>query len=50
MKPMAPSQSVVTIIRSIYMLRSLPKSRHGMTVATMMMTPPIVGTPFFSTP
>ena len=32
------------------MLRRRPRSRQGTRVATMMMMPPIVGTPFFSTP
>ena len=32
------------------MLRIRPKSRTGTRMATMMMMPPIVGTPFFSTP
>ena len=32
------------------MLRILPKSSTGTRMATMMMMPPMVGTPFFSTP
>ena len=31
------------------MLCSLPKSRHGISIATMIIIPPIVGTPFLFT-
>ena len=34
----------------MYMLRNLPNNRQGTTVAMMIIKPPIVGTPLFSTP
>ena len=36
-------------IKIIYTLLSLPINRHGISMAAIITTPPIVGTPFFAT-
>ena len=48
--PRNPSQTVVTIIKMRYMFLSRPSRSTGMRIDTMMMTPPMDGTPTFFTP
>ena len=40
---------VVMSMRIIYMLVSLPSSKHGNKIAPITTNPPMVGTPFFAT-
>ena len=42
-------QMVVMSMRIIYILVSLPSSKHGNKMAPITTKPPMVGTPFFAT-